>query len=81
MDLGFDPVWFGVLFAMNIQISFLTPPFGSAAFFLKSVAPPDISLEEIYGGLWPFMLLQLLGLLLVLFFPWLALWLPSVLLG
>ncbi|MEO1190544.1 MAG: TRAP transporter large permease subunit [Pseudomonadota bacterium] len=79
--LGYDPVWFGVLFCMNMQISYLSPPFGPAAFYLKGVAPPEISLMDIYKALWPFIILQFIGLTLVFAFPDLALWLPRVLLG
>lgn len=75
-DLGYDPVWFGILFCMNMQISYLSPPFGPAAFYLKGVAPPDISLQDIYRALWPFMLLQMLALALVILFPDIAMWLP-----
>lgn len=78
-DLGYDPVWFGILFCMNMQSSYLSPPFGPAAFYLKSVAPPEITLDIIFSSVWPFMILQAVGLLLVLFFPQIALWLPSVL--
>ncbi|WP_417480647.1 TRAP transporter large permease [Maricaulis maris] len=79
VGLGYDPVWFGVLFAMNIQIYYLSPPFGPACFFLKSVAPPDVTLQEIFASVWPFVLMQILGLLLVLFFPQIALFFPEVL--
>lgn len=79
VDLGFDPIWFGVLFAMNIQIYYLSPPFGPACFFLKSVAPKDIELQEIFLAVLPFIALQAVGLALVLFNPQLALWLPSFL--
>jgi len=72
--LGFDPVWFGILFCMNMQASYLTPPFGPAAFYLKSVAPPEIDLHTIFAGVLPFVLLQVTGLLIVLLFPQLALW-------
>jgi tripartite ATP-independent transporter DctM subunit len=77
-SFGYDPIWFGVLFCMNMQISYLSPPFGPAAFYLKGVAPPGISLDDIFRALWPFMLMQLLALLIVLFFPGIALWLPSL---
>jgi len=77
-DFGYDPIWFGILFCMNMQISYLSPPFGPAAFYLKSVAPPEISLQDIYGALWPFMLLQTLAMLMVMMFPQMALWLPRV---
>jgi tripartite ATP-independent transporter DctM subunit len=75
--LGYDPVWFGVLFSVTMQVAFLTPPFGPAAFYLKSVAPPDISLQSIFAALWPFMLLQLGVLALLLLFPEISLWLPK----
>ena len=78
---GYNPVWFGILFCMNMQISYLTPPFGPAAFYLKGVAPPEITLNDIFAALWPFIGLQMLGLLLVVFIPELALWLPSVVYG
>ncbi len=77
--LGFDPVWFGILFTMNMQVSYLTPPFGPACFYLKGVAPPDISLNQIFSAMWPFIGLQLIGLAMVLFFPQIALWLPELL--
>jgi len=79
--LGYDPVWFGVLFCMNMQISYLSPPFGPAAFYLKGVAPPEISLTDIYRALWPFILLQIVGLVLVFAIPDLALWLPRLILS
>jgi tripartite ATP-independent transporter DctM subunit len=72
--LGFDPVWFGVVFCMNMQVSFLTPPFGPAAFYLKSVTPPDISLGDIFRSLVPFIGLQLLALGLLIAFPEIAMW-------
>jgi len=76
--LGFDPVWFGVLFVMNMQIYFLSPPFGPAAFWLKSVAPEDVTLQEIFIGVMPFIALQTLGMFMVLFFPDIAMWLPRM---
>ena len=68
-SMGLDPVWFGVLFCMNMQISFLSPPFGPAAFYLKSVAPPDISLGDIFRALVPFIGLQILAVGLLVAFP------------
>ncbi|WP_316014150.1 TRAP transporter large permease subunit [Roseobacter sp. HKCCA0434] len=68
-SLGYDPVWFGVLFCMNMQVSFLSPPFGPAAFYLKSVAPPDISLGTIFRALLPFIALQVLALAILIAFP------------
>ena len=81
VTLGYDPVWFGVLFCMNMQVSYLSPPFGPAAFYLKGVAPPEISLQDIFAGLWPFIILQLIGLMLVLTLPEIALWLPRLVYG
>ena len=62
-------VWFGVLFCMNMQVSFLSPPFGPAAFYLKSVAPPHISLTDIFRGFMPFIMIQLLALSVLLLWP------------
>lgn len=73
-SLGYDPVWFGVVFCLNMQVSFLSPPFGPAAFYLKSVAPKDISLGEIFSSLLPFIALQVFVLGLVIVFPDLAMW-------
>jgi len=73
-DLGLDPIWFGVLFAMNMQVSFLTPPFGPAAFYLKSVTPPDITLGEIFRSLVPFICLQVLAVGLLVAFPQIAIY-------
>ena len=67
--LGYDPVWFGVVFCMNMQVSFLSPPFGPAAFYLKSVAPPDISLGEIFRSLLPFIGMQMLAVAMLIAFP------------
>lgn len=77
--LGYDPIWFGTLFNFCMMIGYLTPPFAPAAFFLKGIAPPQITLEKIYGSLWPFIGLQVIGLALVIAFPQIATWLPSVL--
>lgn len=75
--LGFDPVWMGVLFCMNMQISYISPPFGPAAFYLKGVTPAGISLSDIFRSIWPYLGLQLVALGLVIAFPQIALWLPS----
>jgi tripartite ATP-independent transporter DctM subunit len=72
-------IWFGVLFVMNIQIYFLSPPFGPACFWLKSVAPKDVTLQEIFMSVIPFIGLQIIGLILVMMFPQIALWLPEAL--
>lgn len=72
--------WFAILLAVNLQTSFLTPPFGFALFYMKAVAPPAITIQQIYRGIIPFVLLQLVALALVMLFPEIALWLPRVLL-
>ena len=77
MNAGVDMAWIAILVAVNLQTSFLTPPFGWALFFLKGVAPPQVTTGDIYRGVIPFILLQLLGLLMVFTFPALALWLPN----
>jgi tripartite ATP-independent transporter DctM subunit len=69
VKLGYDPVWFGVLFCMNMQVSFLSPPFGPAAFYLKSVAPPGISLATIFRSLLPFIAMQVLAVAILIAFP------------
>ncbi|GAB4365446.1 MAG: TRAP transporter large permease subunit [Kiloniellaceae bacterium] len=73
--------WFAILLAVNLQTSFLTPPFGFALFYMKGVAPPEVKIQHIYKGIIPFVLLQLIGLGLVMAFPDLALWLPRMLLN
>jgi TRAP-type mannitol/chloroaromatic compound transport system permease large subunit len=77
--MGADPVWLGIMFAMNLQTSFLTPPFGFALFYLRGVAPPEVKTIDIYRGVVPFIGLQLIALLLVALFPILATWLPGIL--
>ncbi|MFT6222385.1 MAG: TRAP-type mannitol/chloroaromatic compound transport system permease large subunit [Paracoccaceae bacterium] len=68
-DPRFVSVWFGILFCVNMQVSFLSPPFGPAAFYLKSVAPPHITLPDIFRGFMPFIAIQLVVLMMILFFP------------
>jgi tripartite ATP-independent transporter DctM subunit len=77
LALGFDPVWMGVLFCMNMQISYISPPFGPAAFYLKGVTPAGITLGDIFRSIWPYMGLQVIALGLVISFPQIALWLPA----
>ncbi|MGF1628761.1 MAG: TRAP transporter large permease subunit [Kiloniellaceae bacterium] len=72
--------WFAILLAVNLQTSFLTPPFGFALFYMKGVAPPEVRIQHIYKGIIPFVMLQLIGLGLIMAFPDIALWLPRVLL-
>lgn len=75
--LGFDLVWFSVIFILNIQVAYLTPPFGWSLIMMKGVAPPGITTGDIWRSVPPFVMLQLLGLLAVMLFPQLALWLPG----
>jgi len=76
LNMGVDPVWLAMLIAVNLQSSFLTPPFGWALFYLKGVAPPEIGIRDIYKGVLPFIGLQYVALLILFFFPQVALWLP-----
>jgi tripartite ATP-independent transporter DctM subunit len=77
-DFGFDPLWICVLLAVNLQTSFMTPPFGFSLFYLKAVTPDEIKTGHIYRGIVPFVLIQLVGLLIVVLWPRLATWLPSL---
>lgn len=77
--MGHDPIWLGILLAINLQTSFLTPPFGFSLFYLRAAAPPEIRTEQIYKGVVPFIGLQALGVLIVWMLPFLATWLPSAL--
>jgi len=79
--MGLDPIWLGVMIAMNLQTSFLTPPFGFALFYLRGVAPPEVTTMHIYRGIVPFVIIQLVGLALLATFPQMATWLPSVIFG
>jgi len=78
INLGFDLVWFTIMFAVCLQTSFLTPPVGFAIFYVKGICPPEINVTDIYKGVLPYILLQLLGLLIVFLFPSIVTWLPSV---
>ncbi len=78
VHLGVDPLWFAVLIALNLQTSFLTPPFGFSLFYLKAAAPPEIRMQQIYRGVLPFVAIQLAALTLVVLFPQIALWLPEL---
>ena len=75
--LGFDPLWFGILFIVNMQMAYLTPPFGFVLFYMKGVVPKDITMGDIYKSVWPFIGLQGLCLILCMVFPEIVLWLPS----
>ena len=78
IHLGFDPLWFSILIAVNLQTSFLTPPFGYALFYLKSVAPEGVTTGHIYRGIVPFVMIQIVGLTFVALFPGLVTWLPGI---
>jgi TRAP-type mannitol/chloroaromatic compound transport system permease large subunit len=78
IQMGFDPLWYGILLGINLQTSFLTPPFGFALFYLRGVAPPEVTTGHIYRGIMPFVILQLIGLVIVALFPGLATWLPRL---
>lgn len=74
-----NPVWFAILIAMNLQTSFLTPPFGFALFYFRSVAPPSITTGDIYRSIMPFVMIQIVAIAVLALFPPLATWLPGVL--
>ena len=81
LSMGLDPVWLGIMIAINLQTSFLTPPFGFALFYLRGVAPPEVSTSEIYRGVIPFIGIQVFALIILALFPSLVTWLPSKLYG
>jgi tripartite ATP-independent transporter DctM subunit len=81
LSMGLDPVWLGVMIAINLQTSFLTPPFGFALFYLRGVAPSEVSTGAIYRGVAPFIVIQLLMLALLAYWPQLATWLPGLVYG
>jgi TRAP-type mannitol/chloroaromatic compound transport system permease large subunit len=75
--LGFDLIWYGVLYTITTQIAYMTPPFGYNLFLMRAMAPPEISLRDIYGSILPFVGVMILALILILKFPEIALWLPQ----
>ena len=76
--MGFDPLWLGVMIGINLQTSFLTPPFGFSLFYLRGVAAKEVKTEDIYLGVIPFIAIQILGLSLIWIFPQIVLWLPNL---
>jgi tripartite ATP-independent transporter DctM subunit len=78
ISLGFDPLWFALLFVINMEIAYLTPPFGFNLFYMKAVVPPGITMMDIYRSALPFVALQILGLILCMIFPEIITWLPSL---
>jgi TRAP-type mannitol/chloroaromatic compound transport system permease large subunit len=81
LAMGIDPVWLGVLIAVNLQTSFLTPPFGFALFYLRGVTPPEVTTTAMYRGVVTYIALQLVMLAALLAWPQLATWLPNLLYG
>jgi tripartite ATP-independent transporter DctM subunit len=81
LAMGLDPVWLGIMIAINLQTSFLTPPFGFALFYLRGVAPPEVTTPQIYRGVMPFVAIQLFALLVLALFPDLVTWLPNKIYG
>lgn len=81
MDLNFNPLWFAMLVCVNLQTSFLTPPFGYSLFYFKGVAPPEYTMGDVYKGIIPFVILQLIGLVALIIFPELITWLPGIFFG
>ena len=79
--IGFDPIWFGTLFIMTCETAYLTPPYGFNLFYMRAIAPPELTMEDIYMSIIPFVGLQLLAIGLVVIFPQIALWLPNKLFG
>lgn len=80
-SLGFDPIWFGVLYTITCQIAYITPPFGYNLFMMRAMAPPEISLGDIYRSIWPFFFLMILSMIIIMLFPQIALWLPNLYTG
>jgi tripartite ATP-independent transporter DctM subunit len=76
--LGFDPIWYGVLYTITCQIAYMTPPFGYNLFLMRAMAPPEISLLDIYRSIIPFVSVMIVGLILVMVFPQIAMWLPGL---
>jgi len=81
INLGFDPIWYGILYTITCQIAYMTPPFGYNLFLMKAMAPKEISLADIYRSIVPFVLVMLVGLAIVMVFPGISLWLPDLYFG
>jgi len=81
VSMGYDPIWFGVLMIINILVAVQTPPYGFALFYLKGVAPVDVSMADIYRSVAPFILVNLVVLVLCMIFPQIILWLPNLVMG
>jgi TRAP-type mannitol/chloroaromatic compound transport system permease large subunit len=81
MKMGFNPIWFGVLYTVTCQIAYITPPFGYNLFLMRAMAPPDITLVDIYRSIVPFFFLMTLSLIILIIFPQITLWLPQLYVG
>jgi TRAP-type mannitol/chloroaromatic compound transport system permease large subunit len=79
--LGFDLVWYGVLYTITCQIAYMTPPFGYNLFLMRAMAPPEITIKDIYQSIWPFVFVMIFALVIVAVFPEIALWFPNYVYG
>jgi len=80
-SLGFDLIWYGILYTITCQIAYMTPPFGYNLFLMRAMAPPEITIVDIYRSVIPFVLVMIFGLVLVMAFPGIAMWLPNYVYG
>ncbi len=80
-DAGFDPIWFGILFIIMMEVGYMTPPFGFNLFYLKGVAPPEVTMGDIYASVFPYVVVTLIGVLLIILFPAIALYFPMLFYG
>ena len=80
-ELGFDPLWFGILFIVNMQMAYLTPPYGFNLFYMRGVAPPEITMGDIYRSVIPYVALQAAGLAIIMIFPRIVMFLPNLIFG
>jgi TRAP-type mannitol/chloroaromatic compound transport system permease large subunit len=77
ISLGFDPIWYGVLYTISCQIAYMTPPFGYNLFLMRAMAPKEVTLGDIYRSIVPFVLVMIVGMAIIMVFPQIALWLPQ----
>ncbi|MCD6300061.1 MAG: TRAP transporter large permease subunit, partial [Dehalococcoidales bacterium] len=80
-SFGFDPVWFAILYVVNMQMAYLTPPYGFNLFYMRAVAPPEITMADIYRSVIPFVALQIIGLAIIMIFPQIVMFLPNLIFG
>jgi TRAP-type mannitol/chloroaromatic compound transport system permease large subunit len=78
ISLGFDPIWYGVLYTISCQIAYMTPPFGYNLFLMRAMAPKEVTLADIYRSIIPFVLVMIVGMAIIMAFPPIALWLPQL---